>query len=138
MYIEQLKKNFEQNENIKEKLGGLLWNQYDCLYEPFNWQDSNNVADCHWVNGAWELYRASASAKTESNQPSNNIYQDGSFAVDLSEITDIEYFSGRYVGSNAYIGVKGVAKRRQIAITEEQTEKLIRAWKEFKSFADNS
>ncbi|GEM_PF-5225695 len=50
------KQNFESLPHIKEKLCGLDLDVRDWLYVAKNPNDADQVADMHWVNGAWYAY----------------------------------------------------------------------------------
>ena len=52
-----LKEKFEGLPHIKEKLNGLDLNVRDWLYEAKNPSNANQVADMHWVNGAWYAFQ---------------------------------------------------------------------------------
>lgn len=57
MYIEKLKEKFEAIEYVKDKVENLRWDSYCCLYEATDWKNADQVADMHWINGAWTIYR---------------------------------------------------------------------------------
>lgn len=52
-----LKEKFEGLPHIKEKLSGLELDVRDWLYVAKNLNNADQVADMHWVNGAWYAYQ---------------------------------------------------------------------------------
>lgn len=52
-----LKEKFESLPHIKEKLDGLDLDIRDWLYVAKNSSNADQVADMHWVNGAWYAYQ---------------------------------------------------------------------------------
>lgn len=54
------------------------------------------------------------------------------FAIDLSEITDVEFDSKGRI-SDTYIGIKGVGERRKVKLGQHKAKELIKAWFAFKS-----
>lgn len=57
MYIEKLKEIFEKLDYVKDKIENLRWDSYCCLYEATDWSNADQVADMHWINGAWTIYQ---------------------------------------------------------------------------------
>lgn len=62
----------------------------------------------------------------------SQVFKINGFAVDLSQVTDIEYFKGRYIGATTFIGVKGCDKRRRVDLTQDEANTLIDAWTNYK------
>ena len=48
------------------------------------------------------------------------------FAIDLSEITDVEFDSKGRI-SDTYIGIKGVGERRKVKLGQYKAEELIKS-----------
>lgn len=52
-----MREQFEKLQHIKEKLDGLIYYVRDDLYEAKSFSNPEQVADMHWVNGAWYAYQ---------------------------------------------------------------------------------